>query len=124
MKFPALIVVFTSVLGLSFADFQTVTPKPNSKFVPGQTVKISWKESGEGKLIDQRESFTIRLSNGPRVRLWHPVLDIANFTKPFPKSVNWKIPKDLKVDRYFLVYTDNTRTQPKSDYFYVDNSKN
>ncbi|ORX88521.1 hypothetical protein K493DRAFT_319403 [Basidiobolus meristosporus CBS 931.73] len=123
MRFPVILTALVSTLGFALADFETITPTPNGRYVSGQTLKISWKDNGDGKLINDRTTFSIRLSNGPRVRLWHPVLEIANFTKPFPSSYNWKIPKNLKADRYFLVYTDNTRTQPKSDYFFVDGPK-
>ncbi|KAI9286118.1 hypothetical protein BC943DRAFT_322575 [Umbelopsis sp. AD052] len=114
MKLSLACVVLAAASLVSAAEFAFTEPKLNATYHPGDTVKIQWHDYDGTK-----PTASLWLGTGQRALHWHPYKIIANLTEPFPTSYTWSIPKNFKKQRYYLVITNQTPYQPKSDYFFV-----
>ncbi|CAM0137800.1 unnamed protein product [Umbelopsis sp. WA50703] len=115
MKFSVIATVLAIASAVSAAEFGFTSPKENAKYHIGETVKFAWHD-----YTSKNESITLVLANQGKAHHWHPYKDIAYLDEPFPTSYDWRIPEGIAKDRYFLVITDDTRSQPFSPYFYVE----
>ncbi|KAG2175620.1 hypothetical protein INT43_001267 [Umbelopsis isabellina] len=114
MKFSVIAAVLAIASTVSAAEFGFTSPKENAVYHTGDTVKFAWHD-----YTSKNESITLVLANQGKAHHWHPYKDIVQLHKPFPTSYDWHIPKGIAKQRYFLVITDDTGSQPFSPYFYV-----
>ncbi|GAB5588691.1 hypothetical protein Unana1_03591 [Umbelopsis nana] len=113
MKF-SVAAALVAVSSLVSADFAFTSPKANAVYHGGDKVRFAWQEYSS-----KNNTITLVLANQGKAHHWHPYKDIAVLHSPFPNSYTWKVPKGFKPDRYFLVITDDTPSQPFSEYFYI-----
>ncbi|CAO3672178.1 unnamed protein product [Umbelopsis vinacea] len=114
MKFSVVAALLAVASIVSAADFAFTSPNANAVYHPGDKVIFAWHDySSKNKTI------TLVLANQGKAHHWHPYKSIAELDRPFPNSYTWKIPTSFKADRYFLVITDDTPSQPFSNYFYI-----
>ncbi|KAH8550203.1 hypothetical protein BGW37DRAFT_76023 [Umbelopsis sp. PMI_123] len=114
MKLSIAYLILAAASLVSAADFGFTVPEANATYRTGDTVTIQWHDYD-----GTRPNASLWLGVGQKALHWHPYKIITNLTEPFPTSYTWSIPKNFKKQRYYLVITNETPYQPKSDYFFV-----